>query len=149
MSNSLRLCGLYPARLLCPWDFPGKNTGMGCHALLQRIFPTQGSDPHLSPALVGGFFITSSSWEVPFSLFILSRPSKDWVMPIHVTEGSVVKNLSASVEEASSIPGSGRSLGGGTPVEQPTPVFLPEESHGQRSLADYSPWDRKQLDTTE
>ena len=30
------------SRLLCPWDFPGKNTGMGCHALLQGIFSTQG-----------------------------------------------------------------------------------------------------------
>ena len=30
-------------RLLCPWDSPGKNTGVGCHLLLQRIFPTQGS----------------------------------------------------------------------------------------------------------
>ena len=28
--------------LLCPWDSPGKNTGVGCHALLQGIFPTQG-----------------------------------------------------------------------------------------------------------
>ena len=32
---------------------------------------------------------------------------------------------------------------------QPTPVFLPGESHGQRSLAGYSPWGRKELDTTE
>ena len=32
---------------------------------------------------------------------------------------------------------------------QPTPVFLPGESHGQRSLAGQSPWDRKELDTTE
>ena len=30
---------------------------------------------------------------------------------------------------------------------QPTPVFLPEESHGQRSLTGYSPWGRKELDT--
>ena len=30
-----------PARLFCPWDFLGKNTGVGCHALLQGIFPTQ------------------------------------------------------------------------------------------------------------
>ena len=30
--------GLYPARLLCPWDFPVKNTGVGCHFLLQGIF---------------------------------------------------------------------------------------------------------------
>ena len=35
MSNSLRLCGLWPARLLCPWDSPGKNTGVGGHFLLQ------------------------------------------------------------------------------------------------------------------
>ena len=32
---------------LRPRDSPGKNTGVGCHALLQRIFPTQGSNPHL------------------------------------------------------------------------------------------------------
>ena len=31
-------------RLLCPWDFPGKNSGVGCHFLLQEIFPTQGSN---------------------------------------------------------------------------------------------------------
>ena len=32
---------LQPTRLLCPWDFPGKNTGAGCHFLLQGIVPTQ------------------------------------------------------------------------------------------------------------
>ena len=32
---------------------------------------------------------------------------------------------------------------------QPTPVFLPEESHGWRSLVGYSPWGRKELDVTE
>ena len=36
-----------PARLLCPWNSPGKNTGVGCHILLQGIFPTQGSNPDL------------------------------------------------------------------------------------------------------
>ena len=45
MSHSLRPHGLSPTRLLCPWDSPGKNTGVGCHALLQGIFPTQGSNP--------------------------------------------------------------------------------------------------------
>ena len=34
-------------RLLCPWDSPGKDTGVGCHSLLQGIFPTQGSKLHL------------------------------------------------------------------------------------------------------
>ena len=31
-----------PTRLFCPWDFPGKDTRVGCHLLLQGIFPTQG-----------------------------------------------------------------------------------------------------------
>ena len=34
-------------RLLCPWDSPGKHTGVDCHFLLQRIFLTQRSNPHL------------------------------------------------------------------------------------------------------
>ena len=42
MSNFLRPHVLQPARLLCPWNFLGKNTGVGYHFLLQRIFPTQG-----------------------------------------------------------------------------------------------------------
>ena len=33
--------------LLSPWDFPGKNTGVDCHLLLQGILPTQGLNPHL------------------------------------------------------------------------------------------------------
>ena len=37
------------ARLLCPWDFPGKDTRVGCHSLLQMIFLTQGSNPSLLP----------------------------------------------------------------------------------------------------
>ena len=47
VSDSLQLHGLQPARLLCPWDSPGRNTGVGCHSLLQGIFPIQGLNPHL------------------------------------------------------------------------------------------------------
>ena len=52
-------------RLLCPWDFPGKNTGVGCHFLLQGMFPAQGlylhllhwqADSFFSSFLAGGFF---------------------------------------------------------------------------------------------
>ena len=51
LSDSLRPHGLQPARLFCPWNVPGKNTGVGCRFLLQGIFPTQGSNPLLpSPA---------------------------------------------------------------------------------------------------
>ena len=45
---------------LRPWDSPGKNTRVACHFLLQRIFPTQISNPCL---LSGGFFTTSTIWE--------------------------------------------------------------------------------------
>ena len=47
VSNSLQSQGLYPTRLLCPWDYPSKSTGVGCHFLLQKIFLTQGSKPCL------------------------------------------------------------------------------------------------------
>ena len=39
-------CSL-PGSSFCPWDSPGKYSGMDCHALLQGIFPTQGSNPGL------------------------------------------------------------------------------------------------------
>ena len=41
-SNSLQPHGLYLIRPLCPWNFPGKHSGAGCHFLLQEIFLTQG-----------------------------------------------------------------------------------------------------------
>ena len=52
-AKTLQLCptlqryGPQPAGLLCPWDSPGKNTGVGSYALLQGIFLTQGLNPHL------------------------------------------------------------------------------------------------------
>ena len=42
--DPLQSHGLQPTRLLSPWAFPGKNTGVGCHFLPQGIFPTQGSN---------------------------------------------------------------------------------------------------------
>ena len=44
MSTSLKPHGLWPTRLFHPWNFPGKNTGVGFHFLLQGIFLTQGWD---------------------------------------------------------------------------------------------------------
>ena len=61
--------------------------------------------------------------------------------------GSIAKNPPANAGDAGSIPGSR-----GSPEEgngQPTPVFLPGESQGRRSLAGYGPWGRKESDTTE
>ena len=45
--SDFAIYGLQPTRLLCPWYSPGKNTGVGCHALLQGIFPTRGSNSSL------------------------------------------------------------------------------------------------------
>ena len=55
-----------PARLFCPWKFPGKNTGVSCHFLLKSIFPTQGLNPHLL------------HWQVD------SLPLSHWGSPIYV-----------------------------------------------------------------
>ena len=57
-----------PTRLLCPWDFPGKSTGVGCHSLLQRVSPTEGSNPGLPHCRQ--------------TLYSLSqRGGIDWVLP--------------------------------------------------------------------
>ena len=62
----------------------------------------------------------------------------------NISGGSVVKNWPANAGEVGSIPGLGGSLGR---KWQPTLVFLPGESHGQRSLVGYSPWGRHSLAT--
>ena len=62
VSDSLQSHGPQFTRLLCSWDSPGKNTGVGCHFLLQRIFLTQGSNPHLLSFL---------HWQTGFFFFFL------------------------------------------------------------------------------
>ena len=55
-----------------PWDSPGKNTGVGCHFLLQRMFLTQESNPCLYAFCIGrGFFAPGTTWEAPKSLLLL------------------------------------------------------------------------------
>ena len=64
VSNSWQPHGLQPTRLLCPGHSPGKNIGVGCHFLLQGIFPTQGlNHTSFSPALAGRFFTMRAIWE--------------------------------------------------------------------------------------
>ena len=78
--------GLQLTRLLCPWDSPGKNTGVGCHALLQRTFLTQGLNPCLSLALAGRLFATSTTWRI----------LKEMGIPDHLTP--LLRNLYADQE---------------------------------------------------
>ena len=58
--------------LFCPWDSPGNNIGLGCHTLLQGIFPTQGSSlvSLTVSALAGEFFTTNITWEAQYSLSV-------------------------------------------------------------------------------
>ena len=60
----LTLCnphGLQPTRLLSPWDFSGKDTVVVCHFLLQGIFLTQRSNPHLR--LIRQILYHCATWE--------------------------------------------------------------------------------------
>jgi len=52
---------------LCPWDFPGKNIGVGSHLLLQEIFPGDSGIGSESPALAGRFF----TWEAQLNARLL------------------------------------------------------------------------------
>ena len=84
VSGSLRPRGLLPARHPCPWNSAGKNTGVGCHFLLQGIFPTQGLNPHLLcllhwqvdslPLAPPGNSINRICMSIPISQFILHTP---------------------------------------------------------------------------
>ena len=54
--------GLQPTSLLCPWDFPGKNTEAGCYPLSPGDIRDPGMEP-ASLALEGRFFTTNATWE--------------------------------------------------------------------------------------
>ena len=70
---TLRPYGLQPAKLLCPWGSLGKNTGVGCHALLQGIF----SMSPVSPALSGRFFTTEPLGKLCFHLKTILKMSAE------------------------------------------------------------------------
>ena len=77
MSDSLQPQRQKPTRLLSPWDSPGKNTGVGCHFLLQGIFPTQGLNPSLLHLLL---WQTGSLPLAPpqFSHLVMSDSATPW-----------------------------------------------------------------------
>ena len=62
-------------RLPHPWNSPGKNTGMGCHSLLQRIFLTQRSNAHLPPF--------PALWQILYPLSHLGSPTWSPCLPLN------------------------------------------------------------------
>ena len=149
MSDSVQPHRWQPTRLCCPWDSPGKNTGVGCHFLLQCMK-------------------VKSKSEVAQSCLTLRDPM-DWSLPGSSVHGIFQARVLEWVAIAFSILGgtSGKEPAcqcrrhkrhrfdpqvGKIPWRrawQPTPVFLPGESQGQRSLMGCCLWGRTELDTTE
>ena len=188
VSNSLWPYGLQSTRLFCPWEFSGqeywsgkkkkKNTGVGCHAPFQGIFPTQGSNPGFPHCRQILYQLShQGSWRIlEWTAYPFSRGSS-W--PRNRTRSPVLQVDSLPAELSGKpcemIPHCNfifhlliisESFPGGSAVKnspamqgtqvypwvkkipwrrkwQPTPVFLSGKSHGQRSLAGYSPWGHK------
>ena len=111
--------GLQPTRLLRPWDSPGKNTGVGCHFLLQCMK-------------------VKSESEVTQLCLTLSDP-----MDCSLPGSSIHGIFQARVLEWGAIAFSRRHYSGlqiWRRQWRPTPVLLPGKSHGWRSLVGCSPW---------
>ena len=120
---------MWPTRLLCPWNSPSKNTWVGCHFLLQRHFPTQGSN--LGLLLCRRIII----WATRESQIKLEESS--------IQRASLVAQVKASACSAGDlgfIPGSGRSPGEGN--GNPLQHSCLENSMG------YNLWGCKESDTT-
>ena len=128
VSNSVRPHRGQPTRLLCSWDSPGKNTGVGCHFLLQCMqVKSESEDAQSCPTLrdpmdcslpVHGIFQARvMEWgAIAFSMWMtisqlktksqeLGTKTSGWGSP----GDSVVKNLPANAGDTGSIPGPGRS----------------------------------------
>ena len=102
VSDSLWPHGLYSSRLFCSWNFPGNNTGVGCHFLPQGIFLTQRSNLHLlhqSLALAGRFFTTAPQGSLR-SQYIIAKGGWDpdiSTLSVHSCVPGALVNWRASV----------------------------------------------------
>ena len=75
VSDSSRPHGLQPTRLLCPWDFPGKSTGVGCHCLLHA--PSLGFDKCICYCIIqGSFTVLKIPWALPIHPSLPLKPLK-------------------------------------------------------------------------
>ena len=153
-------------------DSPGKNTGVGCHSLLQRIFQTQGSNPGLPHCKQSLYYLSHKGspsileW-VAYPFTGGSSQPRNWTHVtcirrgfftiwvvfayLHFLGDSVVKKSACQYRQEEPQETSVQSLGRENPLSREwlsTPVFLPGKSHGKRSLAVYNPWGHKELDST-
>ena len=84
MSNSVETPWTESARVLCPWDVPGKNTGVGCHFLLQGIFLTQGLNPRLLNWQADSLPLSHLGSQVSFRRGQINCMEMYWLISLHV-----------------------------------------------------------------
>ena len=145
--DSVRPYGLQPLRLLCPWNSPGKNTGVGCHALLQGIFLTQGLNPGLLCLLHCRQILLSTEPPCCTHTYILKGGSDGVEININII---LVKKM-ILIQDKSRTSLVAQMVKTACQRRRPefdpwvreypwrrewltTPEFLPRESHGQRGL---------------
>ena len=160
MSDSLRPHGLQPIRLLCPWDFPGKSIGVGCHCLLHPLVLLVTKTPRMASNSALWALTLRQVWKHG-KRDIAVRVIQGWLRIILCNLSWLVGNLctlwtslvAQMVKRLSTMRETRvQSLGRKIPWRrkwQSTPVLLPGKSHGQRSLVGYRPWGHKESDMTE
>ena len=150
MSDSVRPHRQQPTKLLCPWDSPGKNTGLGYHFLLQCMHAClvtsvvsnsvrpYGQQPTrlLCPWDSLGKNTGVGCFPSPIVKF---RGSQKLYMGFLC--GLAGKKSACNVGDLGAVPGLGRSPGGGR--GNPFPYSCLENPHRQRSLVGFSPWGRR------
>ena len=138
--------GLQPSRLLHPWDFPGKSTGVGCHCLLQihDLIPNKISGEVLSTVLLW------SRYSIPTSKAIAPHSSTVALkIPWMKEPGRLQSMGSLRVRHDWATSLSLSTFMYWRRKWQTTPLFLPGESHEWRSLVGCHLWGRTESDTTE
>ena len=149
MSYSVRPHRRQPTRLHCPWDSPGKNTGVGCHCLLQRRKVKVKSLSHVRPSVTPwtvahqapppmGFSRQEYWSRVPLPSPGIGRASHISGVPC----GSMGEKSTPNTGDTGSIPRSGGSLEEGMETHF---NILARKIPWAGVLVGYSPWSRKSL----
>ena len=115
--SRLTLCDSMDTRFLCPWDFLGKSTRVGCHFLLQGIFLTQGSNPSLPPCRQTLYHLSHQGRRPRFNSWVrkICWRRDRLLTPVFLGFpcGSAGKESACKVGDLGSIPGLGTSPGEG------------------------------------
>ena len=155
ISDSLQTYGLLPTRLLCPWDSPGKSTGMGFHTLLQGMVPTQESNPGLLHCRKILYQLGHQGNIYPWYGFQVEKSMAPhsstlaWKIPWTEERGRLQSMRSLRVGHNWETSLSLFTFMHWRRKWKPTLVFLPGESQGRGSLVDCRLWGGTESDTIE